>query len=266
MTASVTQASAYQHILARVAPPLATLTLNRPQRRNAMSLALMREAIQALEGFAVDPQVRVIILAGSGPAFSAGHDLSEMVGRDADFYQELFETCTELMRLIHAVPQPVIARVHGIATAAGCQLVATCDLAVAAREAQFATPGVRIGLFCSTPMVAVSRAVGRKRAMEMLLTGTPIDADTACAWGLVNSVVDADHLDQAVQELAQRIAASSAGIVAIGKRAFWHQIDRSEPDAYAYTQTVMAQNAAAGDAQEGIDAFLTKRDPRWSDA
>jgi enoyl-CoA hydratase/carnithine racemase len=240
------------------------LTLNRPTRRNALSLALMQEAIAALQELSADPECRVIVIAGNGPAFSAGHDLSEMRGRERAFYDELFTVCTQLMQTIHRVPQPVIARVHGIATAAGCQLVATCDLAVAAEEASFATPGVKIGLFCSTPMVAVSRAVGRKRAMEMLLTGTPIDARTAVDWGLVNRVVPADELDAAVDELAARVTASSAYTLAIGKAAFWEQIDRTEPGAYELTQQVMAANAAATDAQEGIGAFLDKRDPTWT--
>ena len=174
----------YEHITVARDGATGRLTLNRPTRRNALSLALMQEAIAGLRELSADPECRVIVLAGNGPAFSAGHDLSEMRGREPAFYDELFSVCTQLMQTIHAVPQPVIARVHGIATAAGCQLVATCDLAIAAEEATFATPGVKIGLFCSTPMVAVSRAVGRKRAMEMLLTGTPIDAPTAADWGL----------------------------------------------------------------------------------
>jgi len=254
----------YEHITVGRDGSTGRLTLNRPTRRNALSLALMQEAIAALRELSADPDCRVIVIAGNGPAFSAGHDLSEMRGRERAFYDELFTVCTQLMQTIHAVPQPVIARVHGIATAAGCQLVATCDLAVAAEEASFATPGVKIGLFCSTPMVAVSRAVGRKRAMEMLLTGTPIDAQTALDWGLVNRVVPAAELDAAVDELAAKVTASSAYTLAIGKAAFWEQIDRSEPGAYELTQQVMAANAAATDAQEGIGAFLDKRDPNWT--
>ncbi len=254
----------YEHITVGREGTTGRLTLNRPTRRNALSLALMQEAIAALQELSADPECRVIVIAGNGPAFSAGHDLSEMRGRERAFYDELFTVCTQLMQTIHRVPQPVIARVHGIATAAGCQLVATCDLAIAAEEATFATPGVKIGLFCSTPMVAVSRAVGRKRAMEMLLTGTPIDAPTALDWGLVNRVVPAAELDAAVDELAARVTASSAYTLAVGKAAFWEQIDRTEPGAYELTQQVMAANAAATDAQEGIGAFLDKRQPTWT--
>jgi enoyl-CoA hydratase/carnithine racemase len=187
-----------------------------------------------------------------------------MVGRDLPFYQHVFDACTEMMEAIHRVPQPVIARVHGIATAAGCQLVAACDLAVAAEEARFATPGVKIGLFCSTPMVPLSRAVGRKRAMEMLLTGTPIDARTALEWGLVNRVVPAGELDDAVGELVDAIAGSSSLTVAVGKEAFYAQVDLDEPGAYELTKSVMATNMMAADAQEGICAFLEKREPTWT--
>jgi enoyl-CoA hydratase/carnithine racemase len=259
----VAETTPYEHVVTAVEGPIGRLTLNRPQRRNAMSLALMREAIDALRELSATDGVQAIVLAGAGPAFSAGHDLSEMVGRERAFYDDLFDTCTVLMQTIHELPQPVIARVHGIATAAGCQLVATCDLAVAAEEAAFATPGVRIGLFCSTPMVAVSRAVGRKRALEMLLTGRLIDAHTAADWGLVNRVVPATELDAAVDELAHAIAAASPLTVGIGKRAFWEQVGREEPDAYALTKQVMAANAMAADAQEGIGAFLEKRTPTW---
>jgi enoyl-CoA hydratase/carnithine racemase len=263
MSAAETRTS-YEHIIVAREGATGRLTLNRPTRRNALSLALMQEAIAGLQELSADPDCRVIVLAGNGPAFSAGHDLSEMRGREPGFYDELFAVCTRLMQTIHAVPQPVIARVHGIATAAGCQLVATCDLAIAAEEATFATPGVKIGLFCSTPMVAVSRAVGRKRAMEMLLTGTPVDAHTAADWGLVNRVVPAAELDAAVAELAGRVASSSAYTLAVGKAAFWEQIDRSEAGAYEHTQQVMAANAGATDAQEGIGAFLDKRAPHWT--
>src|SRR5437016_10368994 len=188
---------------------VATLTLNRPAQRNALSLELMRQVIAALGELRADPELRVVVIAGAGPAFSAGHDLGEMVGLDLGRYREVFAACTEMMNAIHELPQPVIARVHGIATAAGCQLVAACDLVVASSEAKFATPGVRIGLFCSTPMVEVSRAVGRKRALEMLLTGEAIDAETAADWGLVNRVAPPEELDAAVEALAQKIAAAS---------------------------------------------------------
>jgi enoyl-CoA hydratase/carnithine racemase len=241
-----------------------TVVLDRPERRNALSLELMLELTATLREIGADTEVRAIVLAGAGPAFSAGHDLSEMVGRDAAFYDRLFQVCVELMETIHRVPQPVIARVHGMATAAGCQLVAACDLAVAADSARFATPGVRIGLFCSTPMVPLSRAVGRKRALEMLLTGEPIDAATALDYGLVNRVVPEAELDAAVAALVERIAASSPLTLRIGKEAFYRQVDLAEDEAYELTREVMARNAEVGDAQEGIGAFLEKRAPRWT--
>jgi len=253
-----------EHVLVCLEPPAARITLNRPEKRNALSLALMTDLIAALEELGGIPEVRAIVIEGAGPAFSAGHDLGEMVGRDADFYDRLFDVCTVLMETIHRVPQPVIAKVHGIATAAGCQLVAACDLAVAAEATRFATPGVRIGLFCSTPMVPLSRAVGRKRALELLLTGEPIDAATARDWGLVNRVVPAGELDEAVSELVERIAASSPVTVRIGKEAFYEQVELDEHGAYELTRRVMAANAQVDDAQEGMGAFLEKRPPTWS--
>jgi enoyl-CoA hydratase/carnithine racemase len=243
--------------------PAARIMLNRPEKRNALSLVMMDETIDALRAVSVQPDVRAIVIEGAGPAFSAGHDLSEMIGREKESFDHLFERCTVLMETIHQIPQPVIAKVHGIATAAGCQLVAACDLAVAADGTRFATPGVKIGLFCSTPMVPVSRAVGRKRAMEMLLTGEPIDACTALEWGLVNRVVPDERLDDAVNAFVQAIARSSAYTVATGKHAFWDQIDRSEEEAYDRSKAVMAENALAHDAQEGMTAFLEKREPVW---
>jgi enoyl-CoA hydratase/carnithine racemase len=243
--------------------PVARLTLDRPERRNALSLVAMRELLAELRRVGTDERVGAVVIAGSGPAFSAGHDLSEMVGRPDDFYDELFATCVELMTAVHEIPQPVIARVHGIATAAGCQLVAACDLAVAASDARFATPGVNIGLFCSTPMVPVVRAIGRKRALELLLTGDPIDAATAADWGLVNRVVAPDELDAAVDALAMRICRSSAKVVALGKRAFYAQDGLTEADAYALAAPVMSANAARPEAREGITAFLEKRPPVW---
>ena len=242
----------------------ATITLNRPDKRNALSLELMEELITALREVGARDSVRAIVIAGAGPAFSAGHDLSEMIDRDEAFFSHLFEVCTVMMETIQDLPQPVIAKVHGIATAAGCQLVAACDLAVAAEDARFGTPGVKIGLFCSTPMVPVSRAVGRKRAMQMLLTGETIDALTALDWGLVNRVVPASELDGAVAGLVDAIARSSSYTVALGKRAFYDQVDRAEHDAYAHTKTVMTENALATDAQEGMTAFLQKRAPTWT--
>lgn len=253
-----------QPVLVRRDGPAARVTLNRPAQRNALSTELMQDMIAALRTLGEDRDVRAIVIEGAGPAFCAGHDLSEMVGRDLAFYQHAFDVCTEMMEAIHRVPQPVIARVHGIATAAGCQLVAACDLAVAVEGARFATPGVKIGLFCSTPMVPLSRAIGRKRAMEMLLTGVPIDAATALDWGLVNRVVTAEALDESVGELVDAIARSSSLTVSIGKEAFYAQIDLDEPGAYDLTKSVMATNMMAADAQEGICAFLEKRDPSWT--
>jgi enoyl-CoA hydratase/carnithine racemase len=240
-----------------------TLCLNRPAQRNALSRALMQELTSALTALGEDAEVRVVVLAGRGPAFSAGHDLSELVGMELEEYREVFELCGGVMNAIHELPQPVIARVHGTATAAGCQLVAACDLVVASSEARFATPGVKIGLFCTTPMVEVTRTIGRKRALEMLLTGTPIDADTAAAWGLVNRVVAPEELESATDELAQRIAAASPLTVGIGKRAFYRQIDLGLDAAYEICQDVMSENATADDAQEGMAAFLEKRPPTW---
>jgi enoyl-CoA hydratase/carnithine racemase len=239
------------------------ITLNRPEKRNALSLELMEELIGSLQGLGADPEVRAIVIEGAGVAFSAGHDLSEMVGRDVDFYQRLFDVCAELMETIHRVPQPVIAKVHGVATAAGCQLVAACDLAVAADDARFATPGVKIGLFCSTPMVPLSRAIGRKRALEMLVTGDLVDARAALDWGLVNRVVPAERLEDGVTELVQKIARSSPLTVRVGKEAFYAQVELDEHRAYDLTKSVMATNSMAADAQEGICAFLEKREPSW---
>jgi enoyl-CoA hydratase/carnithine racemase len=242
---------------------IARLTLNRPERRNALSLSLMRELMDCLTSLSRDGQTAAIVLAAEGPAFCAGHDLSEMTSRPLSDYRELFEVCTELMERIQRIPQPVIAEVQGIATAAGCQLVATCDLAIASDQARFATPGVKIGLFCTTPMVALTRAIGRKRAMEMLLTGRAINAPTAADWGLINRVVPAAELTSATHQLAQEIAAASPLTLAIGKQAFYTQIDLDQPKAYAYAKEVMSMNAVAEDAQEGIGAFLEKRPPCW---
>ena len=258
------EVAAEQSVLLELAPPAARITLNRPEKRNALSLEVMGEVTEALRSAAAEKDVRAIVIAGAGPAFSAGHDLGEMVGRDLAFYQRLFDACTVMMELIHKVPQPVIAKVHGAAYAAGCQLVAACDLAVAAEGTRFATPGVKIGLFCSTPMVPVSRAVGRKRALELLLTGEPIDAATAADWGLINGVVPADELDAEVDRLVGAIARSSPLTVGIGKEAFYAQIELDESGAYELTKTVMSENSVAADAQEGIGAFLEKREPRWT--
>jgi enoyl-CoA hydratase/carnithine racemase len=243
---------------------VAHLVLNRPERRNALSQEVMVEMLQALDAVASDETTRVLVIEGRGLAFSAGHDLAEMdANRAADFYEELFATCVRLMTRVHELPQPVIAKVHGVATAAGCQLVAACDLAVASDVARFATPGVNIGLFCSTPMVPVARSIGRKRALELLLTGEAIDAQTALEWGLVNRVVAADRLDAEVDELARRIAGASAYVLALGKRAFYAQDQLREDAAYDIACPVMVDNAQADDAHEGMRAFLEKRAPRW---
>jgi enoyl-CoA hydratase/carnithine racemase len=255
---------AYEHILIDPGGAVLTITMNRPERRNALSEAHMRELIAAFRDAGGRAEVRAVILAGNGPAFCAGHDLGEMVGRDVSFYRRIFDLCTQLMESIQQIPQPVIARVHGIATAAGCQLAATCDLVVAADDARFATPGVKIGLFCTTPMVALTRAVGRKRALEMLLGGEPIDARTAADWGLVNRVVAGGRLEAETRTLAEQIADASPLTVAIGKQAFYAQIDLDQAKAYAYAKEVMTMNALAADAQEGMGAFLEKRRPCWA--
>ncbi len=250
----------WQHLLVADEPPVTRITLNRPDRRNAMSLALMRELQQALEG----ANSRVIVIAGAGPAFSAGHDLTELSACEGDDAAELFATCSALMTTVQAVRQPVIAQVHGVATAAGCQLVASCDLAIADTAARFATPGVRIGLFCSTPMVALTRTVGPKRAMQMLLTGDLIDAATAVDWGLINEAVAPDALSGAVTALAERIAEASPMVLALGKRAFYEQAGIPQADAYELAGKVMTDNASTDDAHEGISAFLEKRPPIWT--
>lgn len=241
----------------------AIVTMRRPERRNALSLAMMRELDAALGELGADRSVRAIILAGEGPAFSAGHDLRELRDRDEAGYVEIFDQCVALMATIAGIPQPVIAEVAALATAAGCQLVAACDLAVASTDARFATPGVKIGLFCSTPMVALSRNIGRKRAFQMLLTGEPIDAPTALAWGLVNAVVDPGELRATSRALAAKIAGASRTVVGLGKEAFYRQAELDESSAYAYAKGVMVANAQLEDAQEGMAAFLGKRAPHW---
>ena len=244
---------------------VAWLTLNRPQARNALSMALMQALDDALLAIASDPAVRVVVIAGSGPAFCAGHDLREMranPGRDAS--AATFALCSQLMQRVVGLAKPVIARVHGVATAAGCQLVACCDLAVAADTARFATPGVNIGLFCSTPMVALTRAVPRKQAMEMLLTGDLVDAARAREIGLINRVVPEAELDSAVTTLAESIAAKSPLTLAIGKQAFYRQAEMPLDEAYRFAAEAMTRNMMARDAAEGIDSFLAKRTPVWT--
>jgi enoyl-CoA hydratase/carnithine racemase len=252
-------------LLSRTHDGVAWLTMNRPKARNALSVGLMAALDEALAAAATDPAVHVVVIAGAGPAFCAGHDLRELRANPSRAaYEATFDQCAKLMTRIVRQPKPVIARVHGVATAAGCQLVASCDLAVAADNARFATPGVNIGLFCSTPMVALSRNVGRKAAMEMLLTGDLIDAARAREIGLVNRVVADTELDTAVSALAGQIVAKSPYVLAIGKEAFYRQAEMELDAAYRYAAETMTRNMLARDAAEGIDAFLAKRAPQWS--
>jgi enoyl-CoA hydratase/carnithine racemase len=248
---------------------IAVLTLTRPDTRNSLSAAMLAELSDALNSLAADASVRVVILDANGPVFCAGHDLKELTARrqDADrgrgFTARLMESCSELMQSIVQLPQPVIAAVEGTATAAGCQLVATCDLAVASKSAKFSTPGVNIGLFCSTPMVALSRNVSRKHAMEMLLTGDMISADTALHIGLINQVVEPGAAREQAVKLARKIASKPAATVKLGKQAFYRQLEMGLSDAYRYASELMVENMTARDAEEGIAAFIDKRDPRW---
>jgi enoyl-CoA hydratase/carnithine racemase len=253
----------YEHIHFEQDGLVAYVTMNRPNKRNALSLDHMQELISCFKVIGENRDVSVVILRGEGPAFCAGHDLSEMVGRDPAFYRHLFDVCCELMETIQAIPQPVIAQVHGVATAAGCQLAATCDLVVTSEEARFATPGVKIGLFCSTPMVALSRAIGQKKSMEMLLTGDFISAEEALDEGLVNKVVGAEDLETETRALAKKIVEASPLVVGVGKQAFYRQLEMPVEQAYAYTREVMSFNATFADAQEGMCAFLEKRKPEW---
>ncbi len=264
MTASA-QSEPQQPILLREdRDGVAHVTLNRPAQYNALSMALMSELLACLTAIGDDPAVKAVVLSGAGKGFCAGHDLKEMRGGSGRaFFQEVFDLCSRLMTSVVRLPQPVIAKVHGIATAAGCQLVASCDLAVAGDNARFATPGVNIGLFCSTPMVALSRAVGRKKAMAMLLTGEAISATEAVAAGLINEAVPAGELDAAAERLAGVIADKSPLTLRIGKEAFYRQIEMDLDSAYRYASEVMTTNMLARDAEEGIDAFLQKRKPTW---
>ncbi len=253
-----------QHIQVNVEEDLGRIILDRPDSINALSLELLHELIAALDDVSRDEAVKVIILEGLGRGFSVGHDLNEMIDRERGFYDELFATCTVMMEKVQAVPQPVIAKVHGIAAAAGCQLVAACDLVVASEDSRFGTTGLKVGLFCSTPMVPLSRAIGRKRALEMLLTGEPIDAATAAEWGLVNRVVPLEELEEATVALARQIADYAADVVTLGKAAFYQQLEMRQADAYAMTKDVIAGNAVMPDGQEGMKAFLEKRKPVWT--
>jgi enoyl-CoA hydratase/carnithine racemase len=257
------ETKAFRDLALEVTDGVVRVTMDRAEKRNALSVEMMTQVTEALEQVGADHANRAVILAANGPAFSAGHDLREMLCRDVEAYRETFDVCVRLMETIQRIPQPVIAEVSGIATAAGCQLVATCDLAVASTESKFATPGVKIGLFCTTPMVALTRAIGRKRAMQMLLTGDFIDAPTAVDWGLINAAVPAESLRAHTETLARKISEASKFVVGLGKAAFYAQIDLDQPKAYAYAKEIMSMNALAADAQEGMSAFVEKRAPKW---
>ena len=261
---AVAEKSSESLILRTDTGALSEITLNRPESYNSLSLGCMEALTSEFESLSRDNNVRVVILSGAGKGFCAGHDLKEMRRNPGkEFYEKTFDACTEMMLSIINCTKPVIAKVHGVATAAGCQLVATCDLAVAGESARFATPGVNIGLFCSTPMVALSRNVSRKHAMEMLLTGDYISAKRAYEIGLVNRVAPVDELDRAANELAVKISSKSPLTLKIGKKAFYEQAEKDLPSAYEYCSRVMVENMMARDAEEGIDAFLEKREPRW---
>jgi len=252
----------FEHVLMARSGEFTTITMNRPERRNALSHQHMRELIAAF-ALTGESDAVGIVLAGNGPVFSAGHDFADVADGDLAAVRKLLLTCTELMTLMQQVPQPVVARVHGLATAAGCQLVASADLAVASEDAGFATPGGKGGWFCHTPMVAVARNVGRKRAAEMAMSGDTIDAATALQWGLVNRVVPAAQLDSATADLLERVTRGSAESKGIGKQALYAQIDLDQPKAYAYAIEVMAATSQLPDAREGMRAFLEKRKPHW---
>ena len=253
----------YEHIKYSAEDHIACITLDRPGKRNALARALMVELLECFDSIARNHEISVVILKAEGPVFSAGHDLSEMVDQKAQFFQSLFDVCTRLMQRIQSIPQPVIAQVQGTATAAGCQLAASCDLCVASEEAKFATPGVKIGLFCTTPMVALTRSIPTKKAMEMLLTGDSITAGEALEYGLCNRIVPPDRLEEETLSIARKICESSPGIVAIGKETFYKQLEMPMSQAYAYAKEVMTLNATLPDAREGMSAFLEKRKPVW---
>jgi enoyl-CoA hydratase/carnithine racemase len=253
----------YQFLIYEQVEATVTVTMKRPDQRNVLSLELLKELTRAFEE-AGESDATGVILAAAGKVFSAGHDFAEMAGSDLASARNLFATCTRLMDTMQSIPQPVIARVHALATGAGCQLVATADLAVASEDASFCTPGGKGGLFCTTPMVAVGRAIGRKRALEMSMSGDPIDAATAEAWGLVNKVVPRGELESAAATLLERVTRGSAASKGIGKKAFYTQIELEQSDAYDYAIEVMASASQTPDSQEGIAAFLEKRSPKWS--
>lgn len=253
----------YEHLLVSSAGPITTLTLNRPEKRNALAMNVMLELTRALREVA-QSDARGVILAANGPVFSAGHNFGDMAGATLEQARELFGVCTDMMNAVQAMPQPVIAKVHALATAAGCQLVATCDLAIAADTASFAIPGGKAGLFCHTPLVAVARNIGRKRALEMALTGDAIDAATAAEWGLINRAVPADQLDAATLDLISRATRGSALSKAMGKQGFYQQVDMTQDQAYKFAVELMACAAMTPDAQEGIKAFLEKRHAQYT--
>lgn len=253
----------YEHLLVTTDGPITTVTLNRADKRNALALNVMRELTAALRAIA-RTDARGVILAANGPVFSAGHNFADMAGANLEQARELFDVCTTMMNTLQALPQPVVARVHALATAGGCQLVASCDLAVAADTASFAIPGGKAGLFCHTPLVAVARNVGRKRALEMALTGDAIDATTAADWGLINKAVPADQLEAATLDLIQRATRGSALSKALGKQGFYRQVDLAQGQAYEFAVERMATAALLPDAQEGIAAFLEKRQAEYT--
>lgn len=253
----------YNNLWFDVEGAIGTITLNRPEKRNALSVELLQELSALLTTISQNNDVRVLIIKGEGKVFSAGHDISQLVGRKMLYYKAIFDTCIEVMEKIQRLPQPVIAQVHGVATAAGCQLVAACDMAVAEEGTLFGTPGVKIGLFCTTPGVPLVRAIGRKRALEMLLTGRMISAREAEQYGLINKVVPADQLAAESKALAEKIAEASPLTVSIGKEAFYTQINLADFQAYDYAKQVMVTNLFAEDAKEGLSAFLEKRKPTW---
>ncbi|MDR3556674.1 MAG: enoyl-CoA hydratase [Syntrophobacteraceae bacterium] len=252
-------------VLIEKEPPVAWLTLNRPEVRNALSLEMIGAISGALDRIAADDSVSVLVLRANGPAFCGGHDLSEMMRKRGNINEvrEIFTACNKMMQKIHELPQPVIAQVHGVATAAGCQLVAACDLAVAETGARFSTPGVKIGIFCTTPMVPLVRVIGRRRAMEMLLSGRFVSAEEALGFGLVNKVVETEKLDSETRDWAMELAKASPYVLALGKRAFYSQVDLDERSAYEYAKEVISMNCLAEDASEGMGAFLEKRKPEW---
>ena len=243
------------------------LTLNRPKQRNALSLELMNEMQKQLNIVAKDRDIRVVVIKGNGPAFCTGHEINEMVGENYDIrhFRKIFSKCSNIMQTLHKLPQPVIAQVHGIATAAGCQLVASCDLAIADINTKFCTPGVKIGLFCSTPMVPLSKIIGRRRALDMLFTGRFVSAQEAERFGLINKVVNPDKLTEATENWAMEIAKFSRFTLGFGKKVFYEQIDKDEASAYDYAKEAIAQNCLDEDAQEGMKAFLERRKPKWKD-